>query len=84
MHMPRPIIAIARWLAVENGFAGLSPMERRAAWFAALLTHLLLLPFSYGFVALSPKLRPGVYSYVLTQFMLALLFAKVAEVSSGL
>ena len=84
MHMPKAITAVAHWLAAGNNFDCLSPDERRAAWTSALLTHVLLLPVTYAIVELAPALRPTIGTYLFTHFLVALLFAKVAEGTSGL
>lgn len=84
MHMPKAITAVAHWLAAGNNFDRLSPDERRAAWSSALLTHVLLLPVTYAFVELSPALRATFDTSLFTHLLIALLFAKVAEGTSGL
>jgi hypothetical protein len=84
MHMPKAITAVAFWFAAGNNFDRLSPDEQRAAWLSALLTHVLLFHITCAVVALAPALRPNFGTYLFTHFLIALLFAKVADVTSGL
>jgi hypothetical protein len=81
--MPKPITAVAHRLASGNDFDRLAPPERRVAWSSALATHVLLLPATYGLVAISPALRPTFGTYLFTHFLIALLLAKIAEATSG-
>jgi hypothetical protein len=84
MHMPKAIKAVAHWLAAGNNFDRLSCDERRVAWSSALLTHVLLMPATYAIVQLAPALRPTFGAYLMVHFLVALLFAKVAEGTSAI